>query len=43
MREAGFTEQRSLPSLSSGWITAQRPSYPSWPAGSYPAELPSFL
>ncbi|CAN7061193.1 unnamed protein product, partial [Brassica oleracea var. botrytis] len=38
MREVGFTEQRSPPSLGSGRITAQGQSDPAWPGGSYPAE-----
>ncbi|CAF2115159.1 unnamed protein product, partial [Brassica oleracea] len=38
MREAGFTEQRSPPSLDSGRITAQSHSDPAWSGGSYPAE-----
>ncbi|CAN7018718.1 unnamed protein product, partial [Brassica oleracea var. botrytis] len=32
MRQAGFTEQRLLPALCSGRITARRHSDPLWPA-----------
>ncbi|KAF8099448.1 hypothetical protein N665_0243s0011 [Sinapis alba] len=42
MREAGFTEQRLLPTLSSGRITAQRHPVPIWPAGSLLAASPFF-
>ncbi|CAN6842768.1 unnamed protein product, partial [Brassica oleracea] len=38
MRQAGFTEQRLLPALCSGRITARRHSDPLWPAGSFSAE-----
>ena len=43
MREAGFTEQRLLPSYSSGWIIVRSLSDPLWPAGSISPEPPLFF